>query len=84
MLVSGVRSSCEASATKSRWRSSVASVSSRAAPSSRSMASKVLARSDTSSLARGLGRVMSGSRVRATSRAARVRPAIGRIARSAT
>ena len=74
MLVSGVRSSCEASATKSRWRSSVASVSSRAAPSSRSMSSSVLARSDTSSLARGLGSVMSGSRVRATSRAARVRP----------
>ncbi len=32
-LVSGVRSSCEASATNSRWRSSVASVSPRAASS---------------------------------------------------
>ncbi len=34
MLVSGVRSSCEASATNSRWRSSEASVSPRAALSS--------------------------------------------------
>ena len=84
MLVSGVRSSCDASATKSRWRLSVASVSAQAPASSRSMSSNVFARSDTSSLARGLGSVMSGSRVRATSRAARVRPAIGRIARSAT
>ncbi len=84
MLVSGVRSSCEASATNSRWRASVASVSPRAALSSRSMSSKVRARSATSSLALGLGSLMSGSRVRATSRAARVRPAIGRIARWAT
>ena len=38
----------------------------------------------TSSLASGLGSVTSGSRVRATSRAARVSPAIGRIARRAT
>ena len=84
MLVSGVRSSCEASATKSRWRSSAASLSPRAALSSLSMSSRVWARSDTSSLARGLGSVTSGSRVRATSRAARVSPAIGRMARRAT
>ena len=81
MLVSGVRSSCEASATNLRCRASVASVSSRAALSSRSMSSNVCARSATSSFACGFGSVMSGSRVRATSRAARVRPAIGRIAR---
>ena len=84
MLVSGVRSSCEASATKSRWRSSAASLSPRAAESSRSMSSSVWARSETSSLACGLGSVTSGSRVLATSRAARVSPAIGRIARRAT
>ena len=84
MLVSGVRSSCDASATNSRWRTSVASVSPRAALSSRSMSSKVCARSDTSSLACGLGSVTSGSRVRATSRAARVSPAIGCMARWAT
>ncbi len=35
MLVSGVRSSCEASATKRRWRSSASSVSVRAWPSAR-------------------------------------------------
>ena len=39
---------------------------------------------ETSSLACGFGSVTSGSRVLATSRAARVRPAIGRIARRAT
>ena len=84
MLVSGVRSSCDASATNFRCRASVASVSPRAALSSPSMSSKVCARSETSSLARDFGSVMSGSRVRATSRAARVSPAIGRIARFAT
>ena len=84
MLVSGVRSSCEASATNSRWRSSEASVSPRAASSSRSISSRVEARSLTSSLATGRGRRWLGSRVRATSRAARVRPAMGAMARRAT
>ena len=51
MLVSGVRSSCDASATNLRWRASVASVSPRAALSSPSMSSKVCARSETSSFA---------------------------------
>ena len=55
MLVSGVRSSCEASATNARWRASVASVSLRAALSSWSMSSNVWARSATSSLALRLG-----------------------------
>ena len=44
-LVSGVRSSCEASATNSRWRTSVASVSSRAPSSARSISSSVRASS---------------------------------------
>ncbi len=70
MLVSGVRSSCEASATNSRWRASDDSVSPRAALSSRSMSSRVWARSATSSLASEAGSVTSGLRVRATSRAA--------------
>ena len=84
MLVSGVRSSCEASATNSRWRVSAASVSVRAASSSPSMSSSVCARSETSSFAVGFGSATCGSRVRATSRAVRVRSAIGRIARRAT
>ena len=71
MLVSGVRSSCEASATNSRWRAGRPRSPTRAAPSSPSMSSSVWARSATSSLAEGLGRVVAGSRVRATSRAAR-------------
>ncbi len=50
-LVSGVRSSCEASATKRRWRASIASVSPRAASSSRSIPSSVRASSATSSSA---------------------------------
>ena len=56
MLVSGVRSSCEASATNLRWRASVSSVSPRAALSSPSMSSKVCARSETSSFACGFGK----------------------------
>ncbi len=67
MLVSGVRSSCEASATNSRWRASDDSVSPRAALSSRSISSSVWARSATSSLASEAGSLTSGSRVRATS-----------------
>ena len=51
--VRGVRSSCEASATNSRWRASAASVSPRAWSSAWSMLSSVSASSDTSSL--GLG-----------------------------
>ena len=54
-LVSGVRSSWEASATKRRWRASIASVSPRAASSSRSIPSSVRASSATSSSACGLG-----------------------------
>ncbi len=55
MLVSGVRSSCEASATNARWRASVASVSLRAALSSWSMSSNVWARSDDLVVGAGLG-----------------------------
>ena len=54
-LVSGVRSSCEASATKARWRSSVVSVSSRAAASEASMPLSVRESSATSSSAVGCG-----------------------------
>ena len=71
-LVSGVRSSCEASATNWRWRASIASVSPRAASSSRSMPSSVRASSATSSSASRLRACCAtGSRVRAISRAAR-------------
>ena len=82
-LVSGVRSSCEASATKRRWRASIVSVSPRAASSSRSMPSSVRASSATSSSASGWGMRREGSRVRAISAAAAVRSAIGAIARRA-
>ena len=71
-LVSGVRSSCEASATNWRWRASIASVSSRAASSSRSMPSSVRASSATSSSAGGWGMPREGSRVRAISAAVEV------------
>ena len=53
--VSGVRSSCEASATNWRWRSRAPSVSSREASKPSSMACSVCASSATSSSARGLG-----------------------------
>ena len=59
-LVSGVRSSCEASATNWRWRASIASVSPRAASSSRSIPSSVRASSATSSSASGWGIVRGG------------------------
>ena len=82
-LVSGVRSSCEASATNWRWRASVDSVSPRAASSSRSMPSSVRASSATSSSACGWGTPREGSRVRAISAAVEVSSAIGAIARRA-
>ena len=53
--VSGVRSSCEASATNSRWRASAASVSARASSSACSISSSVVASSATSSSASGRG-----------------------------
>ena len=84
MLVSGVRSSCEASATNSRWACTICSVSERAASSWRSMSSSVRASSATSSSVSGIGIRREGSRVVATSRAAAVSEAIGRIARPAT
>ena len=83
-LVSGVRSSCEASATNARWRSSVASVSSRAAESESSIPRSVRESSATSSSAVGSGSVRLGSRVRSISAAAAVSSAIGVIARRAT
>jgi len=52
---SGVRSSCEASATNCRWRASIVSVSLRAASSSRSIPSSVRASSATSSSAADCG-----------------------------
>ncbi len=82
-LVSGVRSSCEASATNCRWRASVDSVSERAASSSRSIPSSVRASSATSSSACGWGTAREGSRVRAISAAVDVSSAIGAIARRA-
>jgi hypothetical protein len=82
-LVSGVRSSCEASATKRRWRASVDSVSARAASSSRNMPCRVRASSATSSSAGGTGTLREGSRVRAISAALLVSVAIGAIARRA-
>ena len=84
MLVRGVRSSCEASATKSRWAWIICWVSERAASSSRSISSSVLASSATSSEDSGIGRRREGSRVVAISRAAAVSEEIGRIARPAT
>ena len=81
--VSGVRSSCEASATNSRWRSSAASVSVRASSSACSIDSSVVASSATSSSASGRGIVSDGLRVRSISRAASVSSAIGSIARRA-
>ena len=83
MLVSGVRSSCEASATNSRWRFSAASRSARAASSERSISSSVLASSPTSSSTRGCGMWLEGSPVSAIVRAVAVSEAIGRIARRA-
>ncbi len=82
-LVSGVRSSCDASATKRRWRASIASVSPRAASSSRSIPSSVRASSPTSSSACGWGTLREGSRVRAICSAVAVSSAIGAIARRA-
>ena len=84
MLVSGVRSSCEASATKSRCAWIIASVSERAASSSRSICSSVRASSATSSSDSGIGIRRDGSRVVAISRAAVVSEEMGRIARPAT
>ena len=83
-LVSGVRSSCEASATNSRWRSNARSRSARASSSASSIPSIVRASSPTSSSAAGTGIRREGSRVAVISRARAVRRAIGRIARSAT
>ena len=84
MLVSGVRSSCEASATNSRCACIICSVSERAASSSRSICSSVRASSPTSSSVSGSGMRCEGSRVVAISRAVAVSAAIGRIARPAT
>jgi hypothetical protein len=81
--VSGVRSSCEASATNSRWRTSAASVSVRASSSACNIDSSVSESSATSSSAWGRGMMPAGSRVRAISRAASVSSAIGSIARRA-
>ena len=55
VLVSGVRSSCEASATKSRWACIACSRSVRAASSARSIWSSVAASSPTSSSVTGRG-----------------------------
>ena len=60
MLVSGVRSSCEASATNSRCFFIAASRSARAASSERSICSRVRASSPTSSSAFGLRHVARG------------------------
>ena len=83
MLVSGVRSSCEASATNSRWRRRADSRSERAASSESSICSSVRASSPTSSSARGCGMWLEGSPVSAISRAVAVSEEIGRIARRA-
>ena len=72
MLVSGVRSSCEASATNSRCACIICSVSERAASSSRSICSRVRASSPTSSSVSGSGMRSEGSRVEAISRAVAV------------
>ena len=81
--VSGVRSSCDASATNSRWRTRVASVSERAPSSAWSIPSSVRASSATSSSASGCGIRREGSRVRSIVRAVSVSSAIGVIARRA-
>ncbi len=83
MLVSGVRSSCEASATKARCFFSAASRSARAASSERSICSSVRASSPTSSSTRGSGMWPEGSPVSAILRAVAVSEEIGRIARRA-
>ena len=82
--VSGVRSSCEASATNSRWRASVASVSARA--SSSACEHRLQRARQLGDLVLGLrarDRARAGSRVRSISRAASVSSAIGAIARRA-
>ena len=78
-----MRSSCEASATNSRWRASAASVSVRDSSSACSIDSSVVASSATSSSASGRGIVRPALRVRSISRAAAVSSAIGSIARRA-
>ena len=83
MLVSGVRSSCDASATNSRCNCIICSVSDRAASSSRSIWSSVRASSPTSSSRSGSGIRCEGSRVVAIERAVLVSVAIGRMARPA-
>ncbi len=83
MLVSGVRSSCEASATNSRCTCIICSVSERAASSSRSIWSSVRASSPTSSSVSGAGMRSEGSRVEAISLAVAVRLETGRMARPA-
>ena len=60
MLVSGVRSSCEASATNSRCFCIAASRSVRAASSERSICSRVRASSPTSSSTSGSGMLLRG------------------------
>ena len=80
MLVSGVRSSCEASATNSRCFCIAASRSARAASSERSICSRVRASSPTSSSTFGSGMWLEGSPVSAISRAVAVSEEIGRIA----
>ena len=69
MLVSGVRSSCEASAMNSRCAWTTCSVSEREASSSRSIWSSVRASSPISSSRSGSGIRCDGSRVEAISRA---------------
>ena len=79
-----MRSSCEASATNSRWRASAPSVSARASPSEASMASSVWASSATSSSASVAGIFSVGSRDCSIRRAAAVSSVIGSMARRAT
>ena len=84
-LVSGVRSSCEASATNSRWRSIAASRSARAASSERSISSRVRASSAISSSASGWGMCGTGrgcARSRGRRRSARRSARIARLATS--
>ena len=83
MLVSGVRSSCEASATNSRCFRIAASRSERAASSERSISSRVSASSPTSSSVLGCRHVAGGVAGVAISRAVAVSEEIGRIARPA-
>ena len=83
-LVSGVRSSWEASATNSRWRSNACSRAERSESRASSIPSIVRASSPTSSSADWTGIRREGSRVAVMSRARAVRLAIGFIARSAT